>query len=249
METHPLQIIKSDQIEQIAEALALAQGEMLIPQKKRTATVQMKAEKGGGSYTYQYADLSDIRAAITPALSKHGLALTQLIDADSVRLTTLLLHKSGQLLGCTYDLPRGLPAQQFGSALTYARRYSACALTGVVAEDDDDASAGQGYTERNAKNAKRAGTAIKPPPVQANPTQGGTSGPKLAGPPRGTSRADINAKLRAATVSLMQLIPNTDPTSMVYERYGAQKPSDMNDGEAWDFLNHVESMLQKGVAQ
>ena len=243
-------VLRSESIANVAKALAMAQGQMDVPQKRRTASVRMREEKGGGTYTYQYADLSDIRAAVVPSLAKNGLAISQMINADTVRLTTLLLHESGEFLGCTYDLPRGLPAQQFGSALTYARRYSLCSLLGVVAEDDDDASMAQGYTERNAKNKKTSGPLgpTKVVAVKPNQVQGGTSKPEAPHCPANISRDEVMIQLKQNHAMFMKLFPNEDTSSMIFERYGAQKSVDMTTDEAYEFNNYLISRLQKGVA-
>ena len=61
----------SNDITEIATALAAAQGEYPPIKKERTANV--KSDKGG--YEYKYADIGDVLAATLPVLSKHGLAL------------------------------------------------------------------------------------------------------------------------------------------------------------------------------
>jgi hypothetical protein len=52
-----------------------------------------------------------------------------------------LLHESGEFEGGEYPLPPNGTPQQMGSAITYARRYTFCAVTGVVSEEDDDGKA------------------------------------------------------------------------------------------------------------
>ncbi len=54
--------------------------------------------KGGGEYSYRYADLPDVLAAVQPVLTKHGLAVVGLPDTTpegEPALTTRLLHASG----------------------------------------------------------------------------------------------------------------------------------------------------------
>lgn len=46
------------------------------------------------------------------------------------------------------------PAQQMGSAITYARRYSLLMAYGLATEDDDAASAGQPKQEQSKPQAK-----------------------------------------------------------------------------------------------
>lgn len=237
-------VIRSTGVGAIAGALAKAQGEMLVPEKRRTATVRMRDEKGGGTYTYKYADLSDIRQAVAPALSKNGLALTQVIDASTMRLTTLLIHESGEFLGSTYDLPRGLAAQQFGSALTYAKRYSYCSILGVVAEEDDDAQIAQPATQRQVKVGKLPAS-IKP---KASQVENGTSGLKLATVPAGLAREEIMGKISQLYPALMKLEPQLDFAAELMSRYGATSRKDLSDEEAYDFGLWMEERLQKGVS-
>lgn len=124
-------------------ALALAGFQADLPKiaKAQSATVPTKA---GGSYSYSYADLSDVSERVLPLLAKQGLAFTALptISGNLFVLRYQLLHDSGEALGGEY--PLGDPkasAQAIGSAITYARRYCLCAVTGVSPDDDDDAAA------------------------------------------------------------------------------------------------------------
>lgn len=137
----------------IAEALAKAQGEFPAIPKNRTAKVPMKA---GGTYSYDYADLSDIVQAVRPVLAKHGLSFSQSVSGQILRST--LFHASGQVITSEipFNCPPGGRPQDTGSALTYARRYCLCALLGVVAEEDDDGNLaqGSGSTSPRAQAAK-----------------------------------------------------------------------------------------------
>lgn len=100
------------------------------------------------AFRSKYADLSSVIDAIKPALIEHGLWFTQRTQkADGgVIVETVILHSSGQSMSCG---PLFMPAtkqdaQGYGSALTYARRYSLMAAFGVPAEDDDgNAAAGR----------------------------------------------------------------------------------------------------------
>ena len=61
-------------------------------------------------------------------------------DAENAAcVETIILHSSGEWLSCgklSVPVSKG-DAQGFGSALTYARRYSLSAAFGVAPEDDD----------------------------------------------------------------------------------------------------------------
>lgn len=139
--------MQSESIDQLATALAAAQGMMKNPVKKKTARI--KSDKG--SYEYKYADLAETFDVIRDPLSKNGLSVTQTMervlvgDAQGTNffLATTLRHKSGQWVSSYYPLPVGAKPQEFGSVLTYARRYSLSAIVGIASDEDDDANEAQ----------------------------------------------------------------------------------------------------------
>jgi hypothetical protein len=89
----------------------------------------------------KYADLASVVDAIKPALIKHGLFFAQIThDTDGgVCVETIVCHESGESMSFgKLSVPASKQdAQGFGSALTYARRYSLMSAFGVPAEDDD----------------------------------------------------------------------------------------------------------------
>lgn len=89
----------------------------------------------------KYATLEDYISATVPALSANGLAVIQRVEVDAagnVVLRTLLGHESGQLeVGVYPVMPVQASPQGYGSALSYARRYSYAAALNLAAEDDD----------------------------------------------------------------------------------------------------------------
>ena len=129
-------IEKSDTIIELAKALAKAQGQ-IKPAVKDSENPHFRSK---------YADLSSVWEACRKPLSDAGLSVVQMpVDAptpDSVALTTLLLHTSGEYISSTVSAPlTKRDAQGIGSALTYLRRYALSAIIGVVADDDDDGNA------------------------------------------------------------------------------------------------------------
>ena len=92
----------------------------------------------------KYADLQSILDATRPALNRHGLFLFQRVTSskDGVSVETCVTHSSGETLSSGVLFipvisPKN-PSQAFGSAETYARRYSLSAFLGVSADEDDD---------------------------------------------------------------------------------------------------------------
>lgn len=123
---------------ELTKALAAAQGEFPLIPKNR--------EVNAGPRRYKYAELATILAAVTPALVKHGLAVTQRMDVTEhgTVLITDLRHASGEMVSSCLPLQmEGLQPQALGSLLTYLKRYSLTSLLNVAADEDDDAQIAQ----------------------------------------------------------------------------------------------------------
>ena len=99
-----------------------------------------KKTKINPAFKSKYADLGAVIDALEP-IRAHGLWYRQHIheSADGVMVETFYIHESGdQLSAGTLFMPAAKrDAQGFGSALTYARRYSLQAAFGLATEDDD----------------------------------------------------------------------------------------------------------------
>ena len=89
----------------------------------------------------RYADLSACVEAVIDGLHANGLALIQTSHPSDtgVAVETILVHESGgKISGGILHVPATKQdAQGYGSALTYARRYSLMATCGIAPEDDD----------------------------------------------------------------------------------------------------------------
>lgn len=94
----------------------------------------------------KYADLFSIVDAVTPALSQHGLTLSWKLTKDEpqwMEVTCTLRHEQGHSesvsMGGAPDTGPGRNAiQARGSAKTYLERYTATAILGMAAADQDD---------------------------------------------------------------------------------------------------------------
>lgn len=142
---------------------------------KQIASALVKAQKAFGPalksstnphFRSKYADLSACVEAVIDALNANGIALVQRTSEcpDGVTVTTVFVHESGEVLDSG---PLHVPAakndpQGYGSALTYARRYSLMAACGIAPEDDDGNAATKAKAEETADPL-----AIFPPKVQA----------------------------------------------------------------------------------
>ncbi len=142
----------SEQITDIATALAKAQGEMAGARK----------DSANPFFKSKYADLASVWDACRDALSRHGLAVVQSPSADGMRVSvdTLLTHSSGQWMRGTVSVTAKEDAPQaIGSAITYLRRYALQSFVGIAPEDDD-AEAAQG---RGSNRSAVAPIAPEPP--------------------------------------------------------------------------------------
>jgi hypothetical protein len=174
----------SEQPTNLAAALAVLQTK--LPEIKKTERADVQTTKG--SYSYTYAGLAGISAQIMPMLGELGLSFiaTPKFSGDRFVLACSLLHISGDREDGEYPLPSTGTPQALGSAITYGRRYTLCAMTGVAPEDDDDgataeaeAQAGRGTAQRTtrprqsrppqpneqARTAQRTQRAATPPPL------------------------------------------------------------------------------------
>jgi hypothetical protein len=122
----------SEQINEIATAMAKAQGQIQNPAK----------DKDNPFFKSKYADLAEVLNVIRPAFSQNGLALIQTpftAENGNIGVTTMIAHASGQWMSDSIDIPaqgKNL-AQESGACISYLRRYSASAFAGVAQEDLD----------------------------------------------------------------------------------------------------------------
>lgn len=129
-------MFKSESLEKFAPAFVKMQTELC------------NSKKDSKGYGYNYSDLATVIESSREVLTKHGFGVTQLneeIVDGHVRVTTLLLHSSGEYLGATSSMPviemKGCNAAQgAGASLSYLRRYSYQAITGQASEDNDASS-------------------------------------------------------------------------------------------------------------
>lgn len=119
------------------EALAKAQAEF--------STVTATSRVTFKNVDFKFAPLSDILAAVRPALNKYGLTLTQQTkhipfgNANGVKVVTTLLHESG----VSYDI-ESVPVfynvndiKNLGAQVTYLRRYEVKTLLGIEADSEE----------------------------------------------------------------------------------------------------------------
>jgi len=129
-------------------------------------------EKTARAQYGQFADLSTVLSAITPALSKNGLALVQTfdMDGDDDVLVTTIYHTSGETISSRARMVRVAgaggrqnPLHLWGGSVTYQRRYAALALVGLAAGmQDDDGDIADPPPQAKAQPQKVTPTKMQP---------------------------------------------------------------------------------------
>lgn len=162
----------SEQLNELAKALAKCQGEILPAIKN----------KENPAFRSAYADFFGVWEVAQKPLADNGLSITHSMINVEGRLynRAMLLHTSGQYLTALVPLLLGKreDMQAIGSCSTYSRRYATCMLLGIVAEveakvkdyysdDDGEAACGRGVVPENSTF-----TIPVPPKPQQNVTPG-----------------------------------------------------------------------------
>jgi hypothetical protein len=161
----------------IDEVLLILQADLPVLTKDKDGQV--------GNQKTKYADLAQANTHVLSRLNALGTTWVctpdlLLPDYRFVLRYELKHVASGTVKGGMWPLKGDTPMQQ-GSAVTYARRYSLLAVTGVVAEgedDDGDAASGRQYAQRAAQQSRRQRPA-------ADPEEGGATAQRAAQRPRG----------------------------------------------------------------
>lgn len=88
----------------------------------------------------KYFDINTLIEEVKPILNDLGLVIIQpfaVVNNQSVLLTQIIDQENGEKIESTVILPENLKPQEFGSAVTYFRRYSLQSMLFLQAEDDD----------------------------------------------------------------------------------------------------------------
>lgn len=128
--------MRSETIAKLTEALCKVQAEL------KNVPFDMQ----NSHFKTRYASLGACINIYRPVLAKHDLFVAQTFDSKDgiVFLITTLFHISGEYLDSIYPiLPVKPDPQGYGGAITYARRYTVCALLGLASEEDDDGETAQ----------------------------------------------------------------------------------------------------------
>jgi hypothetical protein len=176
----------------LAASLALLQTKLPVIHKGETATV--KSQRTGQTFSYKYANLADFTATVLPLMGGCGLAFLAkptLREDGRFMLVYKLLHTSGEAEEGAYPLPSEGSPQEIGSAITYARRYALCCVTGVAADEDDDGAAATRAHEQSQRRAKpRQRQQQEPEPSPPAEPPNAESAPTVADQPESAEHVD-----------------------------------------------------------
>ena len=157
-------------------AMARAQDNFGVPTKTKTAKVKGQSRSGTPfEYTYKYSSLDDLIGSVRPALNAEGIYMGQTAKNDGTRVTVTTFFRFNEEVWTSepWTIAAESPdAQKLGSALTYARRHSMSASTGVAAEEDDD---GQAAGETKGPTRK-----VSDPAVPERPRNSASKAPAAA---------------------------------------------------------------------
>jgi hypothetical protein len=230
-------------------AMALAKAQLQFIQPKKNKTVNYK-DRTGRQIKYAYADLADVIEAVKKPLAENNLAYFQLLKEGSENnwlLETTVMHWSGNAISSVYNLPNpaNIRAQEFGSALTYARRYSLSAILGIASEEDED-----GQIAQNLKPTPPPKKKPKPqlPKLNPEPDQGDISDYVPEFDPN-DQFPDFNLGEYVVPFGIYQgrQLNQIDPERLrQYIQTIVKKAKDENkpiQGKVLDFINNVENYI------
>ena len=243
------------------EALAKAQAEF----ESVTATSRVTFK----NVDFKFAPLSDILAAVRPALNKYGLTLTQQTkhipfgNANGVKVVTTILHESG----VSYDI-ESVPVfynvndiKNLGAQVTYLRRYEVKTLLGIEADSEEldmdnvpyhsqsAQQTGNYDNNHNYQSNAQARTPRKPTGARYGKTAQSTS---LSSSEQ-TSLSEVTSANKVVSDSVSQATSEAESSSQTSETATQPKGTKTNAGNAEQLIQMVargeEAALSLGATE
>lgn len=122
---------------------------------------QVGFDTNQGRTEYSHASLFNVVNTVTPFLSKYNLALNWDIDQDDqIKVTAILSHAKGHSKTVSMkagkdDSGKKNAIQQIASTKSYLERYTALAVLGLAAKDQDDDGRGSEAAEVDVINEEQ----------------------------------------------------------------------------------------------
>lgn len=188
-----MSILHSESLSRLAPALLAAQKELKNPAKDAKGQVRGRSD-------YKYLSLGGLIDDTRETLNKYGIAISQHPNGDGTvaRVTTLLLHESGEWIesDAACALVDADP-QRLGGVISYLRRYAWQSVIGVCADDDDDAQGVAAHVQQHARPAQKSAP-------QAAPARPSAPAPTSTPPPRPTTNgADAGGEFIDTTIEMV----------------------------------------------
>jgi hypothetical protein len=221
---------------------------------KEIASALVKAQKEFGpalksstnpAFRSRYADLSACVEAVIDALNNNDIFMMQPTHEcdNGVIVETIFIHSSGEQIssGKLHVPATKHDAQGYGSALTYARRYSLMTACGIAPEDDDGNSA----SKPKAAPAKPVAQATSPAKASPPPAKiEGKEGPwqlKVSIEPQGEFADWASIVMDATKLGLEQAATEADVMALfrnnknIFDRMKAEPGSSSYDALMEEF--------------
>lgn len=247
------------------EALAKAQAEF----ESVTATSRVTFK----NVDFKFAPLSDILAAVRPALNKYGLTLTQQTkhipfgNANGVKVVTTLLHESG----VSYDI-ESVPVfynvndiKNLGAQVTYLRRYEVKTLLGIEADSEEldmdnvpyhsqsAQQTGNYDNNHNYQSNAQARTPRKPTGARYGKTAQSASLATSLSSSEQTSLSEVTSANKVTSDSVSQATSEAESSSQTSETATQPKGTKTNVGNAEQLIQMVargeEAALSLGATE
>ncbi len=168
----PALFYNPDKLPALFAALSAAQG-AYKPIVRNKKVVQKLKNRDTGAYTgqtieFMYAELSSVLDATREALAANGLTFMQPVDEQGgvITIHSILAHKDGGMVISRLPVT-GTDMKNFGSNITYLRRYGAGPALGVASEDDADGDGEGGFDDDGGGDPR--GYSHPPPATRAAP--------------------------------------------------------------------------------
>jgi hypothetical protein len=161
-----------------------------------------------GDRPVTYADLASILEEALPILAANGFGLMQFPSTENnqLALMSMLIHESGEFVSATMPLLlQKADPQGEGSAISYGRRYAACAILGIRTIDDD------GNEASNRTPAQR--------PAQRQPEAPPVDQPKAEGWADAAAESSAHKAAAEQIKQLYALIPDDHPVRAAIKKY------------------------------
>lgn len=102
-----------------------------LTEVKKVLSPLQKDRKGSifkNAPAISWSSLEAIQEHITPILAQNGLVVIHQIENDGTSLKTSIYHVSGESISSSFPLVTNVDQKNYGSQLTYAKRYQVLCL-------------------------------------------------------------------------------------------------------------------------